>query len=204
MNIKKTQYKILILGNSNIGKTSFLSRCAGNEFQETQISTIGIDFFMLNKIDNNGNKISLKLFDTSGQEIYRSMSLNTLKNKDAVIFVYDITNQKSFSDLEENWFKECQDSIDFNSIVLCLVGNKSDLTDNREVSYEEGENLAKKYNMLFFEVSVKNNHNIEEVISSITNKIVDKFGYKEEKKEIESNFKLSSKKSNKKKRRVNC
>jgi small GTP-binding protein len=208
MSNKKSQYKIIILGESGIGKTSFITRIIGNDFQEEQISTIGIDFFMLNKIDNNGNKIALKLYDTSGQEAYKSMAINILRTIDAVIFMYDITNQKTFNNLEEKWFK-VNDIVDLKSIVLCLVGNKNELIDNREVSYEEGENLAKKYNMAFFEVSVKNNSNIEEVISSVANNIVDKFGYKGEEnekgKEKKFSIKLSDNdKPNKKKRKLLC
>ena len=92
----KTIYKVIILGNSKTGKTSFLQNINGIPFSEDQVSTIGIDTFMIEKKDKNNNQIYLKLHDTSGQEAYRSLAINLLKNNNAIIFFYDITNENSF------------------------------------------------------------------------------------------------------------
>ena len=200
MSRNKTTYNIAILGNSNIGKTSFLYCLNGAQFSEKQVSTIGIDTFILEKNDKNNNKIYLKLHDTSGQEMYRSLSLNLLKKINAIIFFYDITKEKSFSDIKDDWFKKCNDIINPNEIVIILIGNKTDLESERSVSYEEAENFAKKNNMEFFEISVKTNNNVQEVVYSLTNNLVQKFGYKGETEKTNENLKISSTKVKKKKK----
>ena len=202
MSRNKTTYNIAILGNSNIGKTSFLYCLNGAQFSEKQVSTIGIDTFILEKNDKNNNKIYLKLHDTSGQEMYRSLSLNLLKKLNAIIFFYDITKEKSFSDIKDDWFKKCNDIINPNEIVIILIGNKTDLESERSVSYDEAENFAKTYNMEFFEISVKTNNNVQEVLYSLTNNLVQKFGYKSAENTSE-NIKISSK-NIKKKKKIFC
>ncbi len=203
MSRSKTFYNIAILGNSNIGKTSFLLCLNGNQFSENQISTIGIDSFILEKNDKNNNKVYLKLHDTSGQEMYRSLSLNLLKRINAIIFFYDITKEKTFSDIKDDWFQKCKDVINLNDILIILIGNKTDLESERSVSYEEAENFAKKNNMEFFEISVKTNNNVQEVVYSLTNNLVQKFGYKGETEKTNENLKISSTKV-KKKKKLQC
>ena len=199
----KTIYRVIILGNSKTGKTSFLQNINGIPFSEEQVSTIGIDTFMIEKKDKNNNQIYLKLHDTSGQEAYRSLAINLLKNNNAIIFFYDITNENSFGDIKNRWFPELENNIKPDNILIFLIGNKTDLDSERCVSYEEGENFAKSNNMEFFEISAKTSKNVQEVVYSLTNNLVQKFGYKTitTEKKGESIINLTKKEKKKKK---NC
>ena len=131
--------KILILGNTSVGKTSFILKYANNYFQEEYLSSIGIDF-KVKEIIIKDNKYKLILYDTAGQERFKSLSLNVLKNADGVILIYDITDIKSFQSISE-WIKNVKE-MKRNNFPMILLGNKNDLEEQREVKIEDGEKLA--------------------------------------------------------------
>ena len=150
---------LITLGNTEVGKTAYLIRNAENKFRPS-LSTVGIDT-RNKKIElENGKKVNVKFFDTSGQERYRSLSANFIKRADGIILMYDITNRESFDTISKWWndIKEHKES-DFPVI---LVGNKCDLEDERKVKKEEGESLAKEYKVKFYEASNKDGTNVEE------------------------------------------
>ena len=150
---------IIALGNTEVGKTAYLIRNTENKFRPS-LSTVGID--MRNKkIElENGKKVNVKFYDTSGQERYRSLAPNFIKKADGIILMYDITKRESFDTISSWW----NDILEYKEkdFPLILVGNKCDLEEERKVQKEEGENIAKEYNVKFYETSNKDGINIEE------------------------------------------
>ena len=150
--------KYIIIGESGVGKSNILSKFRDNIFDEKTHPSIGVKFIAKNLSINNLT-FRLQIWDTAGQESFRSMTKVYYKNSSCAFIVYDITEKRSFNNIDI-WLKECK-SVAPETIVFVLIGNKSDIIDNREVTYEEGANFAKEHNMLFFEVSAKNGDNIE-------------------------------------------
>lgn len=152
--------KILILGESNVGKTCLLSRFIDDTFTLNHINTFGIEF--KTKIINLNDKIiKYQIWDTSGLERFRRVTESYYKNVNGIIIVYDITDQKSFQSINKWIIKQINNNVK-NDIVKVLVGNKTDKKD-RIISKEEGENLAKDLGMKFFETSAKQNNNIKQL-----------------------------------------
>ena len=131
--------KIGIVGDSGVGKTALLSRYIENKFERNARATLGVE--SKHKLYNNGKKLySINFCDTAGQERFRAVSDLTLRGCNAVILVYDITNRKSFDNLEK-WFTSIENNCDENVVVM-LVGNKTDLDEKREVTIEEASKFA--------------------------------------------------------------
>ena len=187
---------ILTLGNSSVGKTSFIQRYTNNTFQISNLTTTGYD--MQRKIMKiNDKTYKVDFHDTQGQERYRAISKNFIKNADGIILMYDITSQTSFDSITE-WMDNIRKA-KAEGFPIVLVGNKCDLEEKREISKEEGEDLAKKYGLSFYETSNKNNINIEESCLDLVNKAI---VYRE--KDLENNlFKANTIKLDKKKVIVN-
>ena len=189
---------IIALGNSNVGKTSFIVRYTENYFRDFYLSTVGIDYKTKIITLPNKNKYKVDFYDTAGQERYKSIAVNVIKNADGIILMYDITQQNTFESIS-NWMENIfsQKGKDF---PVVLIGNKCDL-EERVVSKDEGEEMAKKYGLSFFESSNKTGENIEEAGMELINKIIEK---KEKDKAFENEddnqVKLRIKKNNKKKK----
>ena len=167
-------FNIITLGSSEVGKTCIIHRYIDNEFISSTISTIGIDckakIFTINSI-----KYKIIYYDTAGQERYASSSSKYIKSANGVILVYDITNKKTFSKIEE-WSNILERNNKNYSAVL--VGNKMDLESQREVSTNEGLTLANKLNIEFFETSCLTNQNIEEMMNKISTLTINRFDSK--------------------------
>ena len=162
---------LIALGNSSVGKTSYLVRIAENKFSPT-FPTIGYDIkFQIIELEN-GKKVKVRFIDTSGQERYHSLAPNFIKKADGIILMYDITNRESF-DTISRWWNDIFDLKERDFPVI-LVGNKCDLEDERKVQKEEGESIAKKYNFKFYETSNKDGTNIEESSRGLINIILSK------------------------------
>ena len=177
---------IFALGNSEVGKTCFILKFTDNVFQEVHLMTAGID--LKTKIINhsNGKKYKINFYDTAGQERYRSISVNSVKNSDGIVLMYDITKQKSYDDL--NIWMDSIKQIKKEGFPMVLVGNKCDLEEKRIVGEEEGKELAAKFGLKFFETSNKTGQNIEEAGNELINQIIEiKEKKKEEKKNVEKN-----------------
>ena len=163
-NNKETLLKIIILGSSQVGKTSILNRYFNNEFKENMLSTIGIDFkTKFFKFD--GNKVKFNYIDTAGEEKFRAISVNYLKGTNGVILVFDLTNKETF-DLIENWIKDIEQN-NQSDIGKILFGNKSDILDSKQVSLEDAEHLADKLGCKYYEGSAKTGQNINEALDEI-------------------------------------
>ena len=160
----KLTLKIIMLGSSEVGKTSILERYFKNEFRENQFSSIGIDFqTKFFKFDSN--KIKVNYIDTAGQEKFRAISVNYLKSAHGVVLVFDITKEKTFSSLEE-WIRNLKDNNQLN-MEKVLIGNKSDLEEEREVKKEDAEDFAKSIGCNYYEGSAKSGININEPLDEI-------------------------------------
>ena len=162
---------IMTLGISSVGKTSFIFRFTENKYQNSYFATVGIDY-KIKDIEIKNIKYKLIFYDTLGQERYKSIAPNLIKKANGIIIMYDITNKSSFDSLPEiiQNIKEERGS-DF---PMVLVGNKADLEEDREIKKEQGEDLAFKNAMGFFEVSNLEGTNIEEAGLALVNKILEK------------------------------
>jgi Ras-related protein Rab-1A len=193
--------KILIIGDSNVGKTSILLQYTSNFFQETHIATIGVEF-KLKEIMLDNIEYKLNIWDTAGQERFKAITKSFFKAADGIVFVYDVTNKPSFENIK-NWIKDAESKA--NDFKIIIVGNKIDLNDSREVSFEEGKNLAKKKNCPFFESSAKDKINIDEIFITLLEEILKaQKNIKEEKKNEGENKIILEKDDNSKTKSKGC
>ena len=151
-------YKYIVIGDSAVGKSCIVAKYLQGGFDEEFKTTIGIEFGSKD-LTINGKVYRLQIWDTAGQESFRSITRAYYKNSACSFIVYDVTNKQSFLNVQD-WFNECKKQTP-RTITMVLIGNKVDLEDKREVTYEEGENFARDNSMLFYETSAKNGNNIE-------------------------------------------
>ena len=203
-NIQKIDYKfkIMILGESKIGKTCFITRYTNNNFSGAYLTTVGIDF--QSKIITLNNKtIKLQLWDTAGQERFRNITKNYYQTSHGFIVAYDISENESFKYVK-HWLNDINNNAPKNVKVI-LIGTKCDL--ERKISKEEGEKIALENNIKFFETSAKDNINVKETFESLT---LDILKYMEDEEKIEDNRKSiviereSAKDKNKEKKKKKC
>ena len=172
--ILRTIISISMLGDSQTGKTCIVSTFNGIKFNEKNISSIGVDFLVKEIEMKNGIKLKLKIWDTAGQEMYHSMALNCLKSALGIIYIFDVTNKNTLNSINK-WVKDVNETIDAEKIPSVLVGNKIDLDDEREVTFEEGKNLADQYGFNYIETSAKTGTNINELFIELAENIYNKF-----------------------------
>lgn len=159
------QVKVLLLGNSNVGKTWLLIRYSQEIEPSLSIATIGIDF-KVKYLNIEGSKIKLQLWDTAGAERFQSLTSSVYRGVHGVILIYDVTERKSFASIEA-WIGQIYKHAD-TDVNIVLVGNKCDVNaEEREVSMEEGETLADRFSVPFFEASAKKNVNVENIFLRI-------------------------------------
>ena len=163
-------FKLLIIGESGVGKTCILLRFTDDSFTANHLTTIGIDF-KIKIIELEGKVIKLQIWDTAGQERFRTITKTYYKGAHGIILTYDVTDQNSFKNIR-NWIKQIEANAQTN-VCKVLVGNKCDKPD-RVVTEEDGKNLANEYkmNFNFFETSAKTNKNISEVFNNLTHEIL--------------------------------
>ena len=189
-------FKIITLGESQVGKTSLLRRYLENKFDSDILTTIGLTFTFKEIFLNNGKKVKLKLLDTAGQEKYRALAKSYFKNADGVFFVYSIDNEESFEKIKEwiSLFKEINQQNE--AIPQYLVETKNDL--DRVVDEEKSKEFAKNNNLKWFSTSSKNNNSINEIFENITESIYQ--NYIKKGKRRQKNLQLKDKKT----KRKNC
>ena len=171
---KKTpkNIKLGFLGDSNVGKTSICTTYVGIEFTEDTLTTIGLDKFNSKISLNDGNKINLFLWDTSGQERFRSSAFRAMRVVHGIILVFDLTSRQTFENIDK-WLNDIRDN--FDRPFLVLFGNKADKEKSEwKVTDEEVKNLTQKYNLKYFETSAKTNMNIKEGFDYIVTNSLDK------------------------------
>ena len=169
-------FKYILVGDAYVGKSNIIYRFTENKFSENYQATINLDFTYKN-VKLNEKIYRIQLWDTAGQESFQSISRGYYKSAVCAIVVYDITNRDTFNNVT-NWIEQCKQNGP-STISLVLVGNKEDLGDKRVISYEEGEELASRNSMQFFETSALSGKNINEMFNSSIESIARK---------IENNF----------------
>ena len=161
--------KYIIVGDSSVGKSNLLMKFAHNKFIEEYQATIGVEFAAKN-VEVDKQVYRIQIWDTAGQENFRSITRAYYKNSVCAMVVYDITNFKSFQNVQ-NWIEDIHNQSP-KTVLIILVGNKIDLEDKRVVSYEQGNDFAMKNGIIFGETSAKTGDGINEIFSKSIKKIV--------------------------------
>ena len=167
------EIKLIVLGNTSVGKSSFILKYIEDKFVLNYIATLGMDFKQKKLKLKNGQEVKLRIYDTAGQERFKSVAVSFIKKAEGVILIYDIGNKATFESLEE-WIKNIKESGKEN-LPIILVGNKCDLPpEKRQVELIEGKDKAEEFNIPFFETSCKEGINIKEVFEKIVEDITGK------------------------------
>ena len=161
--------ELLLIGDQNVGKSNFIFRFTENKFSESHQATIGIDVKVKNiTIDNKVYKV--QIFDTSGQEAYKSISRNYYLKVQGILLMFDLTNKFSFQNLE-NWIKEIYNIRD--KVPFMIIGNKCDLENNIEVNDDEVIQFGNKNDASYYKTSAKNGKNVDNAIINFVKQIID-------------------------------
>ena len=169
-NLPEIKLKLLIIGDSNVGKTSILLNYTDKYFPESHLATIGVEY-KVKELNTDKYRIILQIWDTAGQERFRSITKSFFRNTNGILFVYDITSRKSFQNVKD-WIKDSEMyDKDFEKL---LVGNKIDLEENRQVNFNELKEFGLKKDIEVIETSAKNSINIDESFQKIVDIILSK------------------------------
>eukprot|EP00884_Botryococcus_braunii_P006382 jgi/Botrbrau1/15745/Bobra.4_1s0113.1 len=162
--------KLLLIGDSGVGKSCLLLRFSEDSFTSSFITTIGIDF-KIKKILLDNKWIKLQIWDTAGQERFRTITSAYYRGAMGILLVYDVTDEASFNNIR-NWMRNIEQHAS-DTVNKVLVGNKSDMDESkRAVPYSKGQALADEFGIQFFETSAKNNVNVDEVFQSIAKDVM--------------------------------
>jgi len=164
-------FKVILIGDTKTGKSNILSRFTKGEFTTEEVSTIGVDF-ATKTIQKDGKYIKCQIWDTAGQERFRTIAQSYYRGAMAALIVYDITQQSTFEDAAK-WVRQFREYAD-EKAALMLVGNKSDLSSQREVNIEDAKALADEHNMMFIEVSAKSAFGVETAFHRIISKVYER------------------------------
>ena len=185
-------FKLILIGNSGVGKSSIIQRYMKNTFEESYKCTIGVDFLM-KTLNLNGKTVKLQLWDTAGQEKYKSMVASYYRGANVALVVFDITSHASFDSLPvwiENYYKNGPEEKN-----IILIGNKKDMEESRQVTQQEAEIFSETNNMMYFETSAKEGDNIEYIFTYAAEKLLEYYGKPDEnniKRQMNNNDKLQS------------
>ncbi|XP_006635115.1 ras-related protein Rab-3B [Lepisosteus oculatus] len=157
-------FKLLIIGNSSVGKTSFLFRYADDSFSNSFVSTVGIDF-KVKTVYRNDKRVKLQIWDTAGQERYRTITTAYYRGAMGFILMYDICNEESFNAVQD-WATQIK-TYSWDNAQVILVGNKCDMDDERVVPADKGKQLADQLGFEYFEASAKENINVRQVFERL-------------------------------------
>jgi len=161
-------FKLLLIGDSGVGKSCLLLRFADDTYTESYISTIGVDF-KIRTIEEDGKTVKLQIWDTAGQERFRTITSSYYRGAHGIIIVYDVTDRESFNNVK-NWMLEIE-KYAMESVNKLLVGNKSDLTSKKVVTYDEGKELADSFQIGFVETSARMSQNVEQAFHLMASQI---------------------------------
>ena len=156
-------FKVLLLGDSGVGKSSLILRYTDETFNSKLVNSIGVDFKMKKK-EIDGKIIKIQIWDTAGHERFRSITYSYYRGANSIIIVFDLSNKKSFISITD-WLKQIEKHAKEN-VFKFLVGNKYDLIEEREVSYEEAKQYADEHSLPYIETSAKEGININELFES--------------------------------------
>eukprot|EP01121_Diplochlamys_sp_Union-15-3_P006077 TRINITY_DN1653_c0_g2_i1.p1 TRINITY_DN1653_c0_g2~~TRINITY_DN1653_c0_g2_i1.p1 ORF type:complete len:224 (+),score=38.06 TRINITY_DN1653_c0_g2_i1:56-673(+) len=163
--------KLLLIGDSGVGKSCLLLRFTEDTFTPSFITTIGIDF-KIRTVQMDGKRVKLQIWDTAGQERFRTITTAYYRGAMGILMVYDVTEEKSFNNIR-NWFRSIEQHASEN-VNKILLGNKCDMADKKIIETETGRALASELGIPFLEVSAKNSINVEESFLTISREIFKK------------------------------
>ena len=192
-------YKILVLGDSTVGKTAFIVRFCEDKFDDDTLSTIGVDI-KTKFIMRQEKKIQLQIWDTAGQERFRSIAKNSYKGADGIILMYDISKLETFKHIK-SWINDIKNKIDksLSQLGLLVIGNKCDIPEKeRQVDEEHKKTLEDEHNLKVMEVSAKENTNINESMVILIDKMLELGLGRKKNEEDDDDNKLNNKKTKKK------
>ena len=185
-------FKVLLLGNSDVGKSSLLLRFVDSVWNDAFVPTIGVDF-KVKTLEINNKKVKMQIWDTAGEERFRTVVSTYFRGAHGILLLYDVTNRDSFKNLE-NWLIEIEKNSS-EKVLKILLGNKCDLNDDREIQPDEGRAFADRNGMEFMETSAKMNTNVTEAFETL-GKLMIEFNSKSntatQKKNENKNLKASS------------
>ena len=163
-------FKVLLLGNSDVGKSSLILRYVDQVWSDTFVPTIGVDF-KVKSLEIDNKQIKMQIWDTAGQERFRNVISSYFSGSHGILLIYDITNRDSFKNLE-SWLLEIEKNASQN-VLKILIGNKSDLVDDREITTDEGKAFANRNAMQFIETSAKMNTNVNEAFEALAKLMIE-------------------------------
>ena len=162
-------YKILLLGDSTVGKTCFLLRYVDDSFLDLHMATIGLDYRLKTLILEEQKIVKVQLWDTAGQDKFRAITRNYYKGASGIILIFDVTNVKSYENIKK-WINEIKEEIS-EKVAIVLIGNKIDNVQERKISREQGDKLASEIGVKFFETSAKTGEGVKDLFVTIANKV---------------------------------
>ena len=157
-------FKVLLLGNSDVGKSSLLLRYVDSVWNDAFVPTIGVDF-KVKTLEINNKRVKMQIWDTAGQERFRTVVSTYFRGAHGILLLYDVTNRDSFKNLE-SWLIEIEKNAK-EKVLKILIGNKCDLGEDREITIEEGKAFALRNGMEFMETSAKMNTNVTEAFETL-------------------------------------
>ena len=180
--------KVVLIGESGVGKTSIISRYTTNTFDPQTLTSSSAQFLTKTINLNENTSIKFDIWDTAGQEKFKSLAKIFYKDAKVIILVYDITNKPSFETLKNYWYKEIMDN-SISDLILAIVGNKSDLYENEQVTDKEGKLFAKEINAIFKSTSALSNRGINSLFTDIAKKCLDpNYDYLAEDKKMKEEY----------------
>ena len=196
--VDEIKYKLIVIGDENVGKTSIINRFKSNQFTGEYEPTVGLDFQSMSLYIDDQN-VTLLLYDTAGQEKYRSLIPLYTKDAHIIFLIYDISNDDSFTNVEK-WY-DALSNVNKEEAIFFLVGNKVDLVEERKVKEEEGKEFAEQHNFIFQEISALTGDGIQELfMNKLLNQIrthllnKDKFNQEQEEENLRLKLQGSSEK----------
>ena len=191
-------YKILLLGDCAVGKSCLLLRYCENSFQESHLATIGLDFRLKTITLENNRKIRIQIWDTAGEDRFRSITRNYYKGAHGIVLIYDVTDQQSFQHIKD-WVDKIKEESK-EGVIIYLVGNKIDLIDKRIITNADGKKLSEEIKIKYYETSAKDSTGVKEVFENLV-KDMDNFYSEQHQEEMET---IHIDKKDKKKRKLRC
>ena len=187
-------YKVVLVGEAGVGKTCIISQFTTGKFDSEYITTLTTQYLRKEINFSDGKKLVFDIFDTAGQEKYRSIAKLYYKNARAVILVYDITSEDSFKQLKEYWYEQVKE-VATDNYIIAIAANKSDLYEDRVVEDQEGEDFASSVGAIFASTSAKNDSGITALFDNIGRKILDPtFDYAAERDKKRKKYKAEKEK----------